>query len=370
MLDSELKDFCHYCALNWDEHVESSSIFDDHEYRRKLFTLLDQDEDLVQYWADWTSSSYAFQHHIPSFTRAQHVLAAKGYSTVLRCLNQGGTVAWDARDRTGSTALMYAVYRNRRETVSCLIALGASVNARSDAYFDRDCISSEIRLLQYGLSALHIACVRNNRDMVELLLENGADHNSRDKSCDEYTPLELALKEGHLSLAVNLIDKRAGNLNGALRIAAQRGEQVLLSILISDCGAENLDEALWEAARYGRLEVVRSLLELGANFNELTSRWSSESPLSAAISRGHMHVAHVLIEAGADIDTERQLSGRALSRAVLSGCIDMVKQLLHLGANINFRAGPNNECLVCIATRLRERGIIILLLEAGADYHH
>ena len=101
----------------------------------------------------------------------------------------------NAKDPTRLTALDYATFMDHRSVVETLIAAGADVNVREDAY---------------GLTPLHMAAKLGHRSLAELLIANGADIEAR--ADDGVTPLQWAALMGLKPLAELLIAKGA-NVN-------------------------------------------------------------------------------------------------------------------------------------------------------------
>lgn len=400
-LDIELEKFCAYCIDHWAHHVESSNLLDDFDYCAKLFSMLDGEGALLRHWAS-VFASYRLGPSWSSHTRAQHVLAAQGYRVALECLDKGGTLAWDACDGSGNTALMHAVRHGHLDVVSCLVAIGADINALSgpiDNIQDYEKYSvpmdnslggvfqnfglqmnpasslSEQTVIKQRFSALHIACELGNTQVAELLLERGANPSAcMNSGYYKYTPIELAVKSGNQALVELFCGKWAGDLDGALLLAMKRGQQDILDLLTRS-GAKNLDQVLYKACEQGKIQMAQSLLNAGANINGPESGQTADSPLSAAIACGRKLMAQFLIKSGADINTERQLPGRALSNAVLAHNKDLVKLLLNAGAKIDMPAGRRGDCILCFAVAreipLNREEIVTLLLEANAEvYHH
>jgi ankyrin repeat protein len=90
----------------------------------------------------------------------------------------------------------------------------------------------------------------------------------------------------------------------ALHVAAAKGLLDLATCLVMELGANvnagNRDgcTALWNAARYGRLDLVRELLKLKANVDQAPS--NGITPLMTASFGKHEEVVVWLIKAGAD----------------------------------------------------------------------
>lgn len=101
----------------------------------------------------------------------------------------------NAKDPTRLTALDYATFMDHRSVVEALIAAGADVNVREDAY---------------GLTPLHMAAKLGHRELAELLIANGANIDARADGGG--TPLHWAALMGLKPLAELLIAKGA-NVN-------------------------------------------------------------------------------------------------------------------------------------------------------------
>ena len=94
------------------------------------------------------------------------------------------------------------------------------------------------------------------------------------------------------------------------------------------------------ASHEGHLDIVRCLVESGADVNARSSRDNS-TPLIVACYWGHSSVATYLINRGAIINLQCKDGNTALHDAVLRGHLKVVSELLALGAS----QLPNNEGL-------------------------
>jgi len=149
-------------------------------------------------------------------------------------------------------------------------------------------------------------------------------------------------------------------------------------------------EALVEAVKAGDLGKVRAILE--SNFLLASQRLpNGESPLMAALYRGHGDIVQALIDAGAEIDVfaaaatgrsadlERQVDAStvnayaydgwtALHLAAFFGHLDNVTLLLASGADVEAVSRNNlTNTPLHAATAGRHSDVALALLGAGAD---
>jgi len=132
----------------------------------------------------------------------------------------------------------------------------------------------------------------------------------------------------------------------ALTIAAERGDAVEVRRLIA-AGAEvnerdkaGLNALMW-AARNGRTEIAKMLVDARANLNARDCAVNGWTPLMHAIHKNQNAVAHLLIERGADVNAkagncqEQSAEGgaTALLHAAGNDNAEIVKILLAKGAN-------------------------------------
>ncbi len=113
------------------------------------------------------------------------------------------------------------------------------------------------------------------------------------------------------------------------------------------------------AAESGETEVVRSLLQSGADVH--AKRDDGASALTLAAREGHTEIVHLLLEAGANAKSE----GWALLLASEGGHDEIVAALLQAGAPVN--PGSLQWTALMGASRAGHTNIVETLLKAGAD---
>src|SRR3954451_20769713 len=221
---------------------------------------------------------------------------------------------------------------------SFLIERGADVNRGND----------------YGWTKLHQAGYGNDCDLARLLLAAGARTDLFARG-DGGTPLIAALFWGHREVA-ELLGREPGNL----RVAAGLGDLEMIRDVAgtpqagahrgfyrphggfpawepSDDPQEVLDEALVWAAKAGRVEAIRLLVELGARVGADPYRGT---PLTWAAVNGRTEAVRALVALGADPNQRGTFGGPshgegvpAINVAAQAGQREAVMALLDLGAD-------------------------------------
>lgn len=120
-----------------------------------------------------------------------------------------------------------------------------------------------------------------------------------------------------------------GNLE-LVRTLLQQGADVNLS---DEDGGLPLNNAAW----YGHLDIVNLLIQNGANVNLADEGWT---PLQMASENGHVDIVRVLLENGANVDAhvdieEINTGNTSLTRASKKGYLHIVYLLIDYGANVN-----------------------------------
>jgi hypothetical protein len=156
----------------------------------------------------------------------------------------------------------------------------------------------------------------------------------------------------------------------SLYSAADRGDtkrvKSLLESRISISG-NSLGEALQAASHGGYEEIVRTLLDAGANPNVEGRAYGNPLQAAATASSGRNDkIVRMLLDAGADANAQGGLYGSALQAASHGGSTTSVRVLLDAGAEVNFRGGMYHSALQAAAAE-GQTDTAQLLLERGAD---
>jgi ankyrin repeat protein len=124
------------------------------------------------------------------------------------------------------------------------------------------------------------------------------------------------------------------------------------------------DPPLSLAARQGHCEMVKKLLETGADVNGQGGHFGSA--LQAASFIGHKQMVKTLLDKGADVNAQGGHFGNALQAASFIDHEQMVKTLLDKGADVNAQGGYYGNALQAASARGHEQ-MVKTLLDKGAD---
>jgi ankyrin repeat protein len=253
------------------------------------------------------------------------------------------------------SALMDAIRRARTDEVSNLLANGAKPNGCASDYSN----------------PLMIAAETGQAEMVRLLLAKGADISG---TCTgEMTALMAAARHGRVEVVQLLVDKGA-NLNAkdfsgqtALMAAAEAGNAAIVKILLQKGADTHVQETMGRTA-YD--------LALSARKIE-TTQLLSEKPISAeiiktgqkkmmdAIGNGKIDIVREQLALGADVNA-RIDAMVPLEWALMMGREEIAKFLLEQGANINARGAGGATMLMKFA-EMGSIESVRFLLQNGAD---
>jgi ankyrin repeat protein len=304
-------------------------------------------------------------------------------------------------DVTGNgwwTVLHKAADIGNEEMVVLLLQKGALVNVEEEK----------------GMTPLHLASQKGHLEVVRLLLLSDAKVHS--KNGDRLTPLDLAVTGGHLEVSRMLLDNgahvehRGLDKWTALHRAARRGHEHIVALLLQR-GANVLTEdhkgeiPLHAAARSGNARAVEFLLNEKPDVKKdqlFKIERNRSTPRDVAFFMAHFDVHKLLrtaemgieehplgtidkitsaIESGKkdkvrrllaekSIDIDALIDGRqpALHFAMQEEQIDIVKVLLHFGANIN-TIGYHGWTSLHIAAAVGNLVLTELCLSQGANVH-
>lgn len=157
-----------------------------------------------------------------------------------------------------------------------------------------------------GETALHYLAVENQIDAARTLVTRGADVNTL--SDVGGTPLSEAASLGYVDLVKYLL-----SVGARLKVDGQH------------------EPTIHQAVRSGKPEMVKLILEAGAEVNEIASL--DETPLHlAAEEDANAEIVRILVAAGADLQAMRIFDETPLAVAQRTGAAKVAQELIRLGA--------------------------------------
>ncbi|CAF1008766.1 unnamed protein product [Rotaria sp. Silwood1] len=251
----------------------------------------------------------------------------------------------------GSTPLIGATKYNHPECVKRLLAHQANPNHQN----------------QSGISALMLAAEQGYFECVKLLVQAGAD-------------LELA-PSGPLALTMNLCGQTP------LFCAAKEGRTEIVKYLL-DRGANPRVQnhygvsALWIPSQKGMLQVVELLLNAGAEthiapFGNLADELNITgwTPLYAAMKSRKFDVVKLLLKRGADSNAVTKLGSTPFLLASEICDLDIIEACIEAGADLDFAPSGSDadnlnitgQTALFMATLKDRVDVVKVLIEKGAQ---
>ena len=167
-------------------------------------------------------------------------------------------------------------------------------------------VSANSRHKLTGWSALTAASYHGKLEIVRMLIQAGADVNARDKTGG--TPLLKAATVPDAENISELLKIKAEIIHELLKAGANPQLQ------------DNFGGTAWEQA------VINNQQELIAAFDDV--KGVKETQLIVAATTGNVSIAKKMIEEDADVNYKDTDGWSALSEAVLSGQIEVLKLLI------------------------------------------
>lgn len=131
---------------------------------------------------------------------------------------------------------------------------------------------------------------------------------------------------------------------------------------------QNLEDALFEAAKSGDLSQVQQLVESGADVNAVGEHHLT--PCLWAYFSGHTEVVKYLLSRGGNINYDGFDEGTLLTFAAFTGDVAFIPYLLDAGAEIDHAMPRGGETALHHAADNEQTDAVRLLIQCGADVNH
>jgi ankyrin repeat protein len=327
---------------------------------------------------------------------SSHVAARNGQVEVVKLLVKHDERLVHALDEKKRTVLSYATMHGSVQMVKVLLENGAPANESKLIPISNACshgAHAAVRvLLEHGAQTettqdepdwwppLHEAILEGAYRCVQVLLEFNADPNYEGP---DGTALQAAVTHNQIEIVKLLVEhdadvnrRRDEDTKTAVHNAISLKSDMTIARYLVEKGADvnlrtSLSSPLFSACLNNNADMVRLLLEKGANVNDVFDGiWT---PLHGAYNSAV--VTRLLLEAGALVDRVLEKSGRSpLFLAAEWGQTDVVEVLLEYNADVNLQYLLQEEedsmsGFTPLVATLSEKhgGAARLLLEAGAD---
>jgi ankyrin repeat protein len=230
------------------------------------------------------------------------------------------------------TGLLNAIRRRDPGCVEIILDRQAKINGKAASEGGY----SAFQLAAY--SPLQLAAFEGNSEIVRMLLDRGQDPNAV-SPCAEVYEWRYGLVPHEIGTSVQnaTMEKHGGILEMLLQHGAKPNSTTM------HCQ----HTALQIACRDGSLELVKLLLEYGADVNAPPAERHGATALQFAAIGGYLGIAHLLLEMGADVNAAPEpFEGRtAFEGAAEHGRVDMVQLLRNAGADIEEAGGQFERAL-------------------------
>ena len=233
---------------------------------------------------------------------------------------------------------------------------------------------------------LKAAARQGDASTVERLLQSGTNMVVADIYSE--APLVDAIRSGHLQTVQLIANAIMGKLGTnthdnqwlinygskfgitPLVLAARIGRLDMVKVLL-EAGADpshpeswNSRTALIEAVRNGRHDIAETLIHHNCNMN---NGGKSKNALAHACSKNDMPMVQMLITAGAEVSHKASDKAQPLIIAANHGFFEVAEVLINAGADVNAKDQRNNTTAIIAAAKRNDARMISLLVESGAD---
>lgn len=259
-----------------------------------------------------------------------------------------------------ATPLQCAAYGGRLECIKLLLTYGANIN------LDRGKMGSP----------LHAAAAAGKYDAFELLLQRGADINA---TKGQYGSVLWAAGYGSNRDCIRVCLERGLCIQDPeiVGLCSDKNwrdypldkQEECMSAIIRAAGDSHCRD-IFDAARRGMTSRVEAFLNNSQNRKsemEKTQEIHGRTPLSWAAGEGHIDTVKYLAKEGANPNTWGRSLQTPLEIACLVGNLEMVKCLLAVGSETNFRQEEKYLTAIICADMSGNKELVEFLRELDGD---
>ncbi len=213
-----------------------------------------------------------------------------GQKSIVQIFLQKGGIHVNKRDAEGNTPLHYACLKGFRDIVNMLLEHDADVSVVNNC----------------AETPLHAATRSGNKEIIGKLIQYGAELDATDKY--GRTPLICLLDNKRIDAALFLIEQGADTETAdntghkAIDYATAHGlREVVACLSVEGTTDTHGNTPLHQAVFNGQAETVRMLLSTAVDMLDMANE-EGETPLIVACMKGNLHIADLLIAAGAEVN--------------------------------------------------------------------
>ena len=292
----------------------------------------------------------------PEGKTALHFAAWNDHASIIKIMiEQGANVDLNFKDSDGKAALHLAAYQGHISVVQTLLDAKADLDIRAGTTG-----TDFERIFHAGRTPLHWAADHGHDEVAALLIEHKADKSAR--SATGRSPLQDALWRKHPSVAQLLIEHGADIHNKddedwtALHEASQNGILPIVKLLVKrgadvnaltkwrpeHDGRRTGVPAMFLAYRAGKVDTVVYLVR-EARANPRLSNRCGDQLIHLASRYGQLQIVIALLDVGVNVNVKGEVGETSLMKAW--GQIEIWECLLQRGADQSLRSNSGFDFL-------------------------
>jgi ankyrin repeat protein len=312
----------------------------------------------------------------------------RGFLEIVNLLLERGASP-NTQEENGYTPLLYAALHRRSAVVARLREAGATVGIVEAALLDEEALV--LAFLEAGIAIdtrnsagftpLMAACAGGHLALAQRLLEQGADLRAQSKSGQ--TPARLAATHNHVPL-LELLLQNGLDINQPILYGDEDDPKSATLLQAAILQPESIDAfryliaqgadihqrmeqdttPLWMACLIDNVEAARALLDAGADMYEEGGPLGSNPITMALHSRYGTETLKLFLERGMDLERRGLNRWTPLRLAVSGGHIEVAKILIEAGANVH-EVDEKGETLMSLLLVKQDEAMAQLLKSHG-----